>query len=299
MPAQRTVPAPAEIHGNARSFPSQWTTLDSALIRLTLATLDYDDAYWRTKLPPDELKGLTLKAKLHLVFSLMVFLSISTRQLLHWLFTTDIPAHYTPSSRILLSLASAPPLALPSPWLSPIVFPVLLGTSTFIKLGHSASLRTIGALRVPLLPPTCTHIAGPFGAFLGGDSQLPSQQACHPPEHRLALSAPRSAPPAAPHFGTIFTSGRTSSNARCIPAPPCLPTLPASPGAEPTSSLFLALGQLAGPSTLAVPDRGHTALAHFPILLHPPQWRSRSSPPSPAPPPFVAVGPHGTSHLFC
>jgi hypothetical protein len=38
------------------------------------------------------LKGLTLEAKLHLVFSLMIFLSISTRQLLQWLFTTEIPA---------------------------------------------------------------------------------------------------------------------------------------------------------------------------------------------------------------
>jgi hypothetical protein len=37
------------------------------------------------------LKAINLEAKLHLVFSLMVFLSISTRQLLHWLFTTEIP----------------------------------------------------------------------------------------------------------------------------------------------------------------------------------------------------------------
>jgi hypothetical protein len=37
------------------------------------------------------LKGLTLEARLHLVFSLMIYLSITTRQLMYWLFTTDIP----------------------------------------------------------------------------------------------------------------------------------------------------------------------------------------------------------------
>ncbi|KAJ7443553.1 hypothetical protein FB451DRAFT_1568645 [Mycena latifolia] len=36
--------------------------------------------------------GLTLEARFHLIFSLMIFLSISTRQFLHWLFTTEIPS---------------------------------------------------------------------------------------------------------------------------------------------------------------------------------------------------------------
>jgi hypothetical protein len=56
-----------------------------------LATLQYDSNYWQSKFSKDELKAINLEAKLHLVFSLMVFLSISTRQLLHWLFTTEIP----------------------------------------------------------------------------------------------------------------------------------------------------------------------------------------------------------------
>ncbi|KAJ7478295.1 hypothetical protein FB451DRAFT_1172630 [Mycena latifolia] len=36
--------------------------------------------------------GLTLEARFHLIFSLMIFLLISTRQFLHWLFTTEIPS---------------------------------------------------------------------------------------------------------------------------------------------------------------------------------------------------------------
>ncbi|KAJ7443266.1 hypothetical protein FB451DRAFT_1568716 [Mycena latifolia] len=36
--------------------------------------------------------GLTLEARFHLIFSLMIFLSISTRQFLHWLFTMEIPS---------------------------------------------------------------------------------------------------------------------------------------------------------------------------------------------------------------
>ncbi|KAJ6626401.1 hypothetical protein B0H10DRAFT_2304127 [Mycena sp. CBHHK59/15] len=56
-----------------------------------LATLQYDDDYWQSKFLQGQLKGLTLETRLHLVFSLMIFLSISTRQLIYWLFTTEIP----------------------------------------------------------------------------------------------------------------------------------------------------------------------------------------------------------------
>ncbi|KAJ7431901.1 hypothetical protein FB451DRAFT_1421046 [Mycena latifolia] len=57
-----------------------------------LATLQYDDAYWQSLFPEGQLMGLTLEARFHLIFSLMIFLSISTRQFLHWLFTTEIPS---------------------------------------------------------------------------------------------------------------------------------------------------------------------------------------------------------------
>ncbi|KAJ6531686.1 hypothetical protein B0H10DRAFT_2449909 [Mycena sp. CBHHK59/15] len=58
----------------------------------TLATLQYDDTYWESRFPPGQLRGLTLEGRLQLVFSLMIFLSVSTRQLMHWLFTTEIPS---------------------------------------------------------------------------------------------------------------------------------------------------------------------------------------------------------------
>ncbi|KAJ7505795.1 hypothetical protein B0H11DRAFT_2272573 [Mycena galericulata] len=57
----------------------------------TLATLQYDEAYWEALFPPQHLHGLSVEARLHLVFSLMMYLSITTRQLMYWLFTTEIP----------------------------------------------------------------------------------------------------------------------------------------------------------------------------------------------------------------
>lgn len=59
---------------------------------LTLATLYYDKTYWEARFPQDQLKGLTMEGRLHLVFSLMIYLSVNTRQLMYWLFTTEIPA---------------------------------------------------------------------------------------------------------------------------------------------------------------------------------------------------------------
>ncbi|KAJ6530440.1 hypothetical protein B0H10DRAFT_1963486 [Mycena sp. CBHHK59/15] len=47
--------------------------------------------FWQSIFSQGQSKGLNLEAKLHLVFSLMIFLSISTRQILHWLFTARIP----------------------------------------------------------------------------------------------------------------------------------------------------------------------------------------------------------------
>ncbi|KAJ6564882.1 hypothetical protein DFH09DRAFT_1315131 [Mycena vulgaris] len=58
---------------------------------VNLANLQYDNSFWQSTFSQGQSKGLNLEAKLHLVFSLMIFLSISTRQLLHWLFTTRIP----------------------------------------------------------------------------------------------------------------------------------------------------------------------------------------------------------------
>jgi hypothetical protein len=55
-----------------------------------LATLEYDPEYWRRRLPEAE-KGLPLEMRLHLIFSLIMYLSVSVRQLIDWLFTTDIP----------------------------------------------------------------------------------------------------------------------------------------------------------------------------------------------------------------
>ncbi|KAK6995635.1 hypothetical protein R3P38DRAFT_2800815 [Favolaschia claudopus] len=58
---------------------------------LTLATLQYDNDYWQSKFSSEEMKTLTPEAKFQLVFSLTIFFSISVRQLLYWLFTTNIP----------------------------------------------------------------------------------------------------------------------------------------------------------------------------------------------------------------
>ncbi|KAK7035018.1 hypothetical protein R3P38DRAFT_3184554 [Favolaschia claudopus] len=56
-----------------------------------LATLKYDDTYWKSLFPAGHLSGLSLEDRLQLIFSLMIFLSVSTRQLVYWLFTTEIP----------------------------------------------------------------------------------------------------------------------------------------------------------------------------------------------------------------
>jgi hypothetical protein len=56
-----------------------------------LATLQYDHEYWRRRIPEAE-KGLPLESRLHLIFSLTMYLSISVRQLIYWIFTTNIPS---------------------------------------------------------------------------------------------------------------------------------------------------------------------------------------------------------------
>lgn len=66
-------------------------TLRHGYTRSNLAKLQYDNQYWESLFPVGHLKGLTLEARLQLVFSLMIYLSITTRQLLYWLFTTEIP----------------------------------------------------------------------------------------------------------------------------------------------------------------------------------------------------------------
>jgi hypothetical protein len=56
-----------------------------------MAALQYNNDYWESLFPPGHLTGLTVEARLHLIFSLMIYLSVTTRQLLYWLFTTEIP----------------------------------------------------------------------------------------------------------------------------------------------------------------------------------------------------------------
>ncbi|KAJ7722835.1 hypothetical protein B0H16DRAFT_1473181 [Mycena metata] len=58
---------------------------------MALEALSYDHTFWREKLPDAE-KGLSLEMRLHLIFSLTMYLSVSVRQLMHWIFTTDIPS---------------------------------------------------------------------------------------------------------------------------------------------------------------------------------------------------------------
>jgi hypothetical protein len=74
----------------------------------TLATLQYNNAYWQSKFSGNELTGINLEAKLHLIFSLMIFLSVSTRQLLIWIFTTDMPAVTKPISHFMGYFATQP-----------------------------------------------------------------------------------------------------------------------------------------------------------------------------------------------
>jgi hypothetical protein len=55
-----------------------------------MATLDYGDAFWVNTIP--DLRGASLQAKVHLVFSLICFLKVSLYQILKFSFESDIKA---------------------------------------------------------------------------------------------------------------------------------------------------------------------------------------------------------------
>jgi hypothetical protein len=54
-----------------------------------MSSLEFDSAYWEQHLP-DGMQKADLPTKLHLIFSLVIFLSISVRQLLQFIFSSDI-----------------------------------------------------------------------------------------------------------------------------------------------------------------------------------------------------------------
>lgn len=53
-------------------------------------TLHFDNNFWKDRLP-DMGESIKLETRLHLIFSLILFLGVSIQQLLSWLFSTDIP----------------------------------------------------------------------------------------------------------------------------------------------------------------------------------------------------------------
>ena len=55
-----------------------------------MATLDYGDDFWVNTIP--DLRKASMKARLHLVFSLICFLKVSLFQLLKFTFESDIKA---------------------------------------------------------------------------------------------------------------------------------------------------------------------------------------------------------------
>jgi len=49
----------------------------------------YDDFYWQEALEKD-IRKISLEKKLHLIFTLVMFLQISVAQLLNFIFTSEI-----------------------------------------------------------------------------------------------------------------------------------------------------------------------------------------------------------------
>ncbi|KAF8133112.1 hypothetical protein K438DRAFT_2128783, partial [Mycena galopus ATCC 62051] len=100
------VTAAEKVRSKPVSSPASQTILERGLILWTLsivnlATLQYNNDFWQSKFTRDELKGIRLEAKLHLVFSLMPSLSVSTCQFLIWIFTTEIPSVTRPISHFM------------------------------------------------------------------------------------------------------------------------------------------------------------------------------------------------------
>ena len=54
-----------------------------------MSSLQFDSAYWEQCLP-DNMQKAELQTKLHLIFSLVMFLGVSVRQLMQFIFSSDI-----------------------------------------------------------------------------------------------------------------------------------------------------------------------------------------------------------------
>lgn len=72
-----------------QSFRITETFEASSVFNMPTDKLLYDDRHWQEILEKD-IRKISLKRKLHLIFTLVMFLQISVAQLLHFIFTSDI-----------------------------------------------------------------------------------------------------------------------------------------------------------------------------------------------------------------
>jgi hypothetical protein len=58
-----------------------------------MSNLQYDHIFWRQRIPELE-KGLSLEARFHLIFSLILYLGVAVRPLIQWMFNTNVLSVY-------------------------------------------------------------------------------------------------------------------------------------------------------------------------------------------------------------
>ena len=83
-----------------QSFRITETFEASSVFNMPTDKLLYDDRHWQEILEKD-IRKISLERKLHLIFTLVMFLQISVVQLLHFIFTSDIKEVWGRAARFL------------------------------------------------------------------------------------------------------------------------------------------------------------------------------------------------------